>query len=114
VTINRIRCFMLQPTDAMAAPHVRVFANPEDHSIYVLGFIPIANVPVAPPGAMWFAAGFGLVIRTPGGDWMVDNGFVGGGEWIRTGKPPVITVEPAVLIGSYYGRLREGFLEECS
>ena len=111
MSANRIRCFILEPTDVMVAPHTRAFANPEDRSIYVLGWVSTANVLPAPAGAMWFAAGFGLVVRTPGGDWMVDSG---GGHWTRSGKPPCITVEPTVLIGSYHGRLREGFLEECS
>jgi hypothetical protein len=96
----------------------------------------------APVGAMWYADWFNdigwtgpdgrcLVVKTPGGDWIIDhrannctmpNDYVHR-CWIREGIPPKITVGKngntcaagagSILIGGYHGFLRGGFLEEC-
>lgn len=81
----------------------------------------------APPGAMWFADwydfkgpdGHCLVVKTPGGDWVVDgpayaNGEPVGNGWTRTGEVPKVTASPSIhFVGKYHGFLRAGFLEEC-
>lgn len=80
----------------------------------------------APAGAMWFASwlqgmddfkspdGNILVLRTPGGDWVVDGpASGGGGHWTRTGVPPKVTANPSIICDSYHGWLRDGYLEEC-
>lgn len=79
----------------------------------------------APAGAMWLASwlremgdfrspdGNVLVLRTPGGDWVVDGPASGGGYWTRSGTPPKVTATPSIVCGSYHGWLRDGYLEEC-
>lgn len=89
----------------------------------------------APDGAMWYADWLGdfargpdghtLVVRTPGGEWVVDAPSKGGGKWTRTGKVPKITATPSILIGEvrntegkiiargYHGFLTDGALIEC-
>ncbi len=88
---------------------------------------PLASAPV---GAIWFApwmepAGTGpdgraLVVRTPGGDWLVDKPSRDGTPWTRTGTPPLITVRPSILFytgdgnePSYHAFLTDGVLVEC-
>jgi hypothetical protein len=90
--------------------------------------LPLARMPA---GAMWDADwhretlkgpdGRCLVVRTPGGDWMVDAKSRSGGGWTRTGEVPKVTANPSILIGSpkegepdkYHGWLRDGWLIEC-
>lgn len=88
----------------------------------------------AAPGAMWYAPwyenvykgpdGRCLVVKTPGGDWIVDskasNGTPDNPGWTRTGEPPRVTARPSIGIGHgpnggfrYHGFLTDGRLEEC-
>jgi hypothetical protein len=79
----------------------------------------------APVGAMWYASwlvglekydrgsGEVLVVRTPGGDWVVDGPSNTGGHWTRTGVPPEVTASPSIICGDYHGFLVKGFLEKC-
>ncbi len=94
----------------------------------------------ARPGAMWYADwyhtlwpgpdGHTLVVKTPGGDWIVDSeasNCTRKGEshhcWIRHGVPPIITVDKdgdtcaagagSIQAGAYHGFLRNGVLQEC-
>ena len=86
----------------------------------------------APHGAMWYADWFSdykgpdghtLVVKTPGGDWIVDMPPGGKGRpWTRTGAPPDVTATPSIAIGrdppgdgpwKYHGWLRDGYLVEC-
>jgi hypothetical protein len=102
----------------MVAPHARIYRNTKTGELHIRQSANVdvdfgVAISVVPVGAMWFVAGFGLVVRTPGGDWTVDQEMPGGGRWTRSGVPPKITVEPDVRIGNYHGRLRDGFLEEC-
>jgi len=82
----------------------------------------------APVGAMWFAPwylpvykgpdGNCLVVKTPGGDWLLD-GPTDKQRWTRTGVPPLVTASPSILFynkdhkPAYHGWLRNGRLEEC-
>ena len=76
-----------------------------------------------PVGAMWDAPwlatswrgpdGRCLVLRTPGGDWVIDQPSRDGGHWTRTGTPPFITARPSILIpGRYHGWLTDGELSD--
>ncbi len=81
----------------------------------------------APLGAMWNADwypdawrgpdGISLVVKTPGGDWVVDGPSSDHGKegprWTRTGTLPHVTVRPSILIGGYHGFLTNGVLEAC-
>lgn len=95
----------------------------------------------APPGAMWFAPwmeswckgpdGRCLVVKTPGGDWMVDsrasNCTMPDDDkhkcWVRHGEAPKVTVDKngntcgagggSIICGAWHGFLRDGGLVEC-
>ncbi len=93
----------------------------------------------APVGAMWYADwypfkgqdGHSLVVKTPGGEWCIDNRASNCSKpdddthrcWVRHGSPPNITVDKngdscAAGAGSiaqkdYHGFLRNGYLEQC-
>jgi len=78
-----------------------------------------------PPGAMWDAwwrfthppgpDGRQLTVQTPDGPWCVDSPSSNGKTpWTRTGKPPLVTARPSILMpGGYHAFLTEGVLEEC-
>jgi hypothetical protein len=82
----------------------------------------------AKPGAMWDAPwmkpshqgsdGQCIILRTPGGDWMIDgpsrNADVSrGAGWTRTGVPPMISVSPSIIANNYHGVLTNGVLRAC-
>jgi hypothetical protein len=124
---SRIECFMLEPVEGSDK-----FWKGPDGKIYQLRNTEKDGVPPAPVGAMWDADwfhgmpefqgpdGLSLVVRTPGGDWMIDAPSENGNGWDRTGTPPKITANPSIAMGKtyrggwrYHGFLRKGFLEEC-
>lgn len=54
-----------------------------------------------------------LMVRTPGGDWCVDQRSSQGGYWRREGVPPYVTAHPSIALGDperYHGWLRGGIL----
>lgn len=96
----------------------------------------------SPVGAVWWAPwyaphhvgfdGQSLVVKTPGGDWLVDSeasncdrkGDKTHRCWVRHGEAPAITVDKSggltcgagagsIQIGGYHGYLRDGWLEDC-
>lgn len=97
----------------------------------------------APEGAIWDATwyhdspaycgpdGRSIVVKTPGGEWIVDSrasncDMPADAEhkcWIRHGTPPDLTVDKngktcgagagSIQRGSYHGFLRGGYLEAC-
>jgi hypothetical protein len=89
----------------------------------------------APPGAIWNAFwmlegkglspgglycgpdGLCLVIKTPGGEWMIDGPASNGPRdkpgWTRTGTPPNLTATPSILCGDFHGWLRDGRIVAC-
>jgi ribosomal protein S18 len=100
------------------------------------------NINAFGPGAMWFAdwycaedlnlSGPPLMVRTPGGDWMVDSRCTNCTLpddkdhrcWPRVGEAPNITVDKtvgrtcdagggSVVHGDYHGFLRNGYLVRC-
>jgi hypothetical protein len=95
----------------------------------------ILTMDKAPAGAMWWCewlagrtdgplhlqrgGGPHLLVKTPGGDWDIDQKSSNGEGWTREGSPPHVTAHPSILIhnrdGSerYHGWLREGALEQC-
>ena len=97
-----------------------LYSNPEMN-----GLITIDDAPV---GSMWDAWWYNhkgpdgrcIVVRTPGGDWIVDYPCKDGKGWERTGTPPNITARPSIGIGGdpggrwkYHGFLTDGYLVEC-
>lgn len=94
-----------------------------------------------PPGAMWFAPWYAnyckapdgtcLIVRTPGGDWVVDSVASNCTRkddkihkcWVREGIAPNITVGKngdtcsagagSILIEGYHGFLRNGVLDDA-
>lgn len=112
--------FKFQEKDPWQINTRRLYSNPEMN-----GLITIDDAPV---GAMWDAwwyetkgaDGRCIVVRTPGGDWIVDYPCDGGKGWSRTGEPPNITARPSIGIGrepgkgwTYHGFLTDGYLVEC-
>lgn len=85
----------------------------------------LTTLDAAPVGAMWYANwypvpwlgpdGKCLVVKTPGGDWIVDGPSSNGGTpWTRTGTVPKVTASPSIHFpGRYHGWLRDGILTEC-
>jgi len=86
----------------------------------------------APVGAMWNADwmssfnkgadGRCLVVKTPGGEWMVDgDSYNSDGTlqhspgWTRSGEWPDVTASPSILMhrGGYHGWLRGGYLVDA-
>lgn len=81
----------------------------------------------APVGSMWFADWFDwkgpdghcLVVKTPGGDWIIDgpsrnSDGTKGNPWTRTGEAPKVTANPSIHFpGKYHGWLINGWLEEA-
>jgi hypothetical protein len=96
----------------------------------------------APIGAMWDAKwmgehfrghdGIALVVKTPGGDWLVDgacSNCTRPGEdhdcWVRHGDPRTGEVHVdkngdtcaagagSILLGNYHGFLHHGYLTDC-
>lgn len=53
-----------------------------------------------------------IMVKTPGGDWLIDQISSQGSFWTRTGEPPNITASPSIICGSYHGWLRNGELIE--
>jgi hypothetical protein len=134
----KIQCFLLEKTDEriQSSDGINSFALWKRADTG--GLWPLHS---APAGAIWFAPwmedhckGFDgkcLVVRTPGGDWMIDSrasncGLPNDTEhrcWIRHGEAPNITVDKqgktcsagagSIVCGKYHGFLRNGFLEEC-
>lgn len=76
----------------------------------------LTTIVAAPVGAMWFADwyqrsprtalyhgpdGHCLVVKTPGGDWIVDGGSSSSRDkpgWTRSGTPPLVVAQPSILI----------------
>lgn len=142
---NNIRCFFLTCTDCIYhtnnnTVHSHIFLS-DDGRKFHLGNIIVTlengeELLPAPIGAMWDgdwfkdcsldsglkydrnADGIVLIVRTPGGDWVIDGpSFENGKEsgfWTRTGKVPNITVTPSInIVGKYHGFLKNGYLESC-
>ncbi len=55
--------------------------------------------------------GMCLIVRTPGGDWMIDGPSNNGNGWERTGEVPNITVSPSIdCQKKYHSYLKNGVL----
>jgi hypothetical protein len=111
--------YEFQEDDSWQINTQRLYGNPEMN-----GLITIEDAVV---GAMWDAWWYDhsglddkcIVVRTPGGDWIIDYPIDGKG-WTRTGTPPELTVRPSIGIGGepgkgwkYHGFLTDGYLVEC-
>ena len=99
--------------DARQSNHHRLYARSDGGTD--------TTIEGAPAGAMWDAKwwprkgpdGLCLVVKTPGGDWIIDGPSKNGGGWTRRGTPPKITVDPSILAGWYHGWLRDGVLVDA-
>lgn len=122
-----LTCFLLEPV-----PDSDSLWKAPDGAVYQLGTVSAHGVPPAPPGAMWDASwltglsvcgarpfggpdGRTFIVRTPGGDWVIDGPSFRDGEpvglgWTRTGEPPRITVTPSIVLPGYHAWLRDGSL----
>jgi hypothetical protein len=135
--MNRIKCFFLKETGRHArevgtgyTADYPLYSDPEGR-IFTLGHRSFTDadgtvIQPAPVGAMWDADwyrgvegstpgddGLHLIVRTPGGDWVVD-GTSWSPRWQRTGVVPCVTATPSIHFpGVYHGWLRAGYLEEC-
>ncbi len=141
---ERIRCFFVKFAGYEAKPEGgerAIWWNVDTGDEYRS----LADVPV---GGMWYADWFdncfnpqlgpgkNLVVKTPGGDWMVDRQSSNCTMpedtdqekhhcWVIHGTPPRITVDKIGVTcgagagsimtanGKYHGFLRNGYLEEC-
>lgn len=139
--MNRIRCRLLVLTGEKATEtgegyvaHRPLYRDDEGN-VFCLVDEPFTAddgrmIQPAPVGAMWDgdwyrefedfmpgADGRILMVRTPAGDWVVDQRNRLGGGWTRTGEAPNVTVSPSIRIrtggAEYHGFLRDGWLEEC-
>lgn len=135
---DRIKCVFLRDTGrTFTAGNVTRCVYSDGLHDYHLGDIDMVSadgerLSRAPVGAMWDADylhgchetsglvydrhedGIVLVVRCPGGDWVVDGPSNTGGAWERSGTVPNVTVTPSILQrGKYHGFLRDGYLEEC-
>ena len=57
-----------------------------------------------------------LMVRTPGGDWCVDQRSSQGGYWRRDGVPPYVTAHPSIALGDperYHGWRKGGILVDA-
>lgn len=112
--------YEFQDEDSWQVNTQRLYSNPEMNRLI--------TIDDAPVGAMWDAwwydhkgpDGRCIVVRTPGGDWIVDYPCNDGRGWTRTGEPPDLTVRPSIAIGDtpgrgwkYHGFLTDGYLVEC-
>jgi len=108
--------YVFREADEWQVSRHRMYQHPE------VGLVVLGR---APPGSMWYASwlreldgferspdGNVLVVRTPGGDWVVDGPSNNGNGWTRSGKPPHVTANPSIVAGSYHGFLRDGKLIE--
>lgn len=155
--MSRIKCFLIEKTDQkriekMDPPCSCGRAGCGDREIVLwrrLDTGEIGDKESFPAGAMWFAPwytdvyvgldGRCLVVRTPGGEWIVDSeasNCTRKGDkthrcWLRHGEAPDVTVDKdgpntcAAGAGSilmtkaggcqadYHGFLRGGYLESC-
>ena len=139
--MTRIRCRLLVCTGEVAtetaADYVahRPLYRDEEGNLFGLGDEPFTaddgrTIQPAPVGAMWdsdwyrgvvdFVPGSDgriLMVRTPAGDWVVDQRSRAGTGWTRAGEAPDVTVAPSIRISNgrreYHGWLRGGWLEEC-
>jgi hypothetical protein len=122
-----IECFLLTPVDNSDF----LWATPEGE-VYQLGNTEARGIQPAPVGAMWDAHwltgldvggarpfggpdGLTLIVRTPGGDWVIDgpsfkDGKPWGPGWRRTGEPPHLTVNPSINMPGFHGWLKNGIL----
>lgn len=106
--------------------------DPRQHNLirmYQGEGVTLTTLGEAPLGSMWVVDwyedkwkgpdGLCLIVKTPGGDWIVDgpsknNDGSMGLPWTRTGRIPNVTATPSIHIpGKYHGWLRNGFLESC-
>lgn len=102
---KRIQCFMIHPTgrmtgflDGLSSP---VFIREDNQQLVHIGWDDrYPSIRMAGPGAIRLSPDYGMIIRTPGGDWYIDRQSSSGGRWTRTGEPPCITARPSILFGS--------------
>ena len=109
--------YLFQKSDAWQTMHYTLFERSDTRGLTTLK--------QAPVGAMWYAPwyrdlytgpdGECLVVKTPGGEWVVDSPALNSGRpWTRTGVPPKVTASPSIVMGrEYHGWLKNGQLIAC-
>lgn len=136
MTNKKIQCFLVEKTGEMTPFHEGmsspIMRRLSDGALFNVGWTDHPNYPPLPYGAMWMEER-GLTIRTPGGDWYVDQPSTRSGvRWTRTGELPHITVRASISFNwddveygdgqkysppighrNYHAVLTNGVLEEC-
>lgn len=146
-----IKCFFIEPTGEVQRKAERAEGIEYDRETPIYRRTDtgesVGTLAEAPVGAMWFAPWFPdrfcnpqlgpgktLIVKTPGGDWMVDqqaNNCTVPDDihqakhhcWIIQGTPPNITVDKngktceagagSISQPNYHGFLRNGFLVDA-
>lgn len=111
--------YLFEETDHWQVMRVRLYRHGETGELYTCASAPVGAMYDAP----WYSEhgfakkepdGVCLVVKTPGGEWIVDGPCKNGGYWTREGKIPEVTARPSILFeGRYHGWLTNGWLEEC-
>lgn len=146
--MTRIKCFLVEKTDKTVERRGEVSGGNFVANDHLWRRVDTGEEKVLRdfgPGVMWYADwlndfhvgpdGRCLVVRTPGGDWVIDSRASnctlpedkGHQCWIRHGPAPEITVDKngktcgagagSIGVGEgakyYHGFLRNGWLEQC-
>lgn len=119
--------YEFKPEDHWQWNELQLYKRMDTGELIILG--------AAPVGAMWYAPWYEdhepvfykgpdgkiLMVKTPGGDWCIDqranNGPRDAPGWKREGVPPDVTATPSIGMGEgmkdYHGWLTNGYLIEC-
>lgn len=117
------RCgYEFDPREVRQLFYQQIYRTPDGLEVTIHG-ASCPGILSAPVGSMWYADWYAdvwrgpdgrcLVVRTPGGDWIIDGPSSNGPGWMRHGEAPNITVTPSISIGSYHGWLRNGVLVDA-
>lgn len=98
--MEAFECYLLVATGRYTPFHEGisspVYHREDGGGMYHTGWSDNPHCARAKAGALWIEGDGGLVVRTPGGDWYVDQ-HVYGRSWKRNGTPPRITVDPSIM-----------------
>ncbi|SRR5258706_16470177 len=144
--MDPIKCFFIEPTGNVETTELDNGGTRTSPIYRRTDTGEVGKINEFPAGAMWFATWFEnhwnpqlgpdkmLVVRTPGGDWIIDSQCSNCGIpddknqekhhcWILHGTPPNITVDKngttcnagggSIQQGNFHGFLRDGYLVDA-